>query len=43
MFNAPSTFENITTPIDLDLEAEVAWELLKTTLNLNKKEWILQP
>jgi hypothetical protein len=42
MFNAPSTFENITIPRDLDLEVEIAWKLLKTTLNLNKKEWILQ-
>ncbi len=44
ILNAPySTFENITTPRNLDLEEEVVWELLKTTLNLNKKEWILQP
>jgi hypothetical protein len=34
LLNAPSTFENITTPRDLHLEIEVAWELLKTTLNL---------
>jgi hypothetical protein len=39
LLNAPSTFENITTPRDLHLEVEVAWELLKTTLNMNKKEW----
>jgi hypothetical protein len=43
MLNAPSTSKNITTPRDLNLEAEVAWELLKTTLNLNIKKWILQP
>jgi hypothetical protein len=36
----PSIFESIVTPITLDLEIEVAYELLKIQLTLNYKSWI---
>ncbi len=41
MPNAPSISENIATPNTLDLEIEVAQELLETQWTLNQKSWIL--
>jgi len=40
--NAPSSygFESIATPTILDLEAKVAWELLKIQLTLQQKAWV---
>ncbi len=35
--NGPSTFESITTPSDLYEEVEIAWEVLKAQLIMNKK------
>jgi 5-methylcytosine-specific restriction endonuclease McrBC GTP-binding regulatory subunit McrB len=37
MPNEPSSFEIILTPNDFDVEIELAWEVLKTQLILNKK------
>jgi hypothetical protein len=36
-----STFKNIATPSDLYEEVEVAWEVLKVQLIMNKKAWVL--
>ncbi len=39
--SAPTPFESIATPSTSNLEAEVAWELLKAQFSMNKKVGIL--
>ncbi len=35
-----STSKSIVTPIDLDVEAKITWEVLKTRFILNQKKWV---
>jgi hypothetical protein len=41
MLSRPSTSKSIAMPNDLDEEIEIAWEVLKVQLIVNKKTWVL--
>jgi len=38
--SGPLAFESIATPSDLYEEIEIAWEVLKVQLIMNKKAWV---